>query len=356
MKKIAEIIKKIFGTIADCLVPTLPIMIGVGMLNVTLILLSPTVTGILTEDSNTYIVLKFVADAGFYFLPIFVAISSAKVFKTDEFLAGVAGAMLVSPTFVSLVNEGKELTIFGLKIASTNYGNQVITSIILIWIMSYITRLLDRILIDNLRPVFKPVLSIVIMVPIGFCLIGPLGVWLGDKLVELILMLRNIAPFGNAILCAIIPFITISGLGGANLSAMLLLSATGCDEILFFSNVIYNNVLGFVVLALYLRDKKPDTLASAITSAVAGTSEPALFGYAIKDPKCIISLCVGDFVGALYAGFMGVKSYAMASFGIFGIVTTIGPDSSILHAAIAIALGCITGFTLNFILHTNKSK
>ena len=351
LNAIKQFLSKVLAVLVDCIVPTLPIMIGVGMLKVVLIIVGPLVLNVLSETSSTYTVLSFVSDAGYYFMPIYVAVSSAEVFKTNKFIAALVGAMLISPTFVELVNAGTSLTIFGLPIASTSYGNQVISSIIAILIMSYIYNFLDTKIIENLRPIIVPLITIVIMVPIAFCAIGPLGVWLGDKLVELIMLLNNIGPIGNAIMCAIIPFITIAGLGGANLSAMLLLASSGCDPILFYANVIYNNVLGFVTLALYLRNKKTDVLAAAITSSLAGTSEPALFGYVIKDTKALICLVVGDFVGGLLAGIISVKTYAMASFGIFGIMTTIGPESSILGATIAMAAGCITGFILSFITH-----
>ncbi|MBQ1323835.1 MAG: PTS transporter subunit EIIC, partial [Erysipelotrichaceae bacterium] len=252
-----------------------------------------------------------------------------------------------------LVAEGRSLSVFGLPIASTDYGNQVISSIIAVWLMSNIYHFLDKKLSDNLRPILLPLTTIILMVPIAFCLIGPLGVFLGNKLVELILWLKNLGPIGNAIMCAIIPFITIFGLGGANLSAMLLLASSGVDPILFFSNVLYNNILGFVTLALYLKDRKSETLAAAITSAVGGTSEPALFGIVMKDFKALSALSIGGFFAGLYAGMMGVKSYAMASFGTFGILTTIGPDSSILHAAIAMVIGCLIGFAITYVTHKN---
>ena len=354
-----EIYKKVnlaLSTLIECIVPTLPIMIGVGMLKVALIILGPLVLNILSENSDSYTVLSFVADAGYYFMPVYVAVSSADVFKVDRFLAAVIGAMLISPTFVKLVEEGRQLSVFGLPIASTSYGNQVISSIIAVWLMSYIYHFLQKILSDNLRPILLPLFSIVIMVPITFCAIGPVGVFLGDRLVDLILKLKDLGPLGNGIMCAIIPFITIGGLGGANLSAMLLLASTGVDPILFFANVLYNNILGFVTLALYLKDRKSETLASAITAALGGTSEPALFGIVMKDYKALAALSISGFFAGFYAGLMRVKSYAMASFGTFGIITTIGPDSSIFHAAIAMVIGCILGFVLTYLTHRKNDR
>lgn len=354
MKKVGSFIKKLFSTLADCIIPTLPIMIGVGMIKVLLILFGPTVLNLLKETSPTYIVLQFVSDAGYYFMPIYVGVSSAEVFKTNKFIGALMGGMLLAPAFVEIVEAGTPLSVFGLPIALTNYGNQVLSSIIAVWIMSFIYNFLDTHINKNFKALLTPLLTILIMIPIAFSLIGPLGVFLGNKLVDLILLLKNIGPIGNAIMCAIIPFITIVGLGGANLSAMLLLASTGCDPILFYSNVIYNNVLGFVTLALYLKDRKSETLAAAITSSVAGTSEPAIFGIVMKDTKAMISLVLGDFVAGLYAGITGVKAYAMASFGIFGIITTVGPESSIINAAIAMILGCVTGFITCLLLHNKK--
>lgn len=358
MKKLFTQIKtkvtKILSVLIDCIVPTLPVLIGVGMIKVLLIILGPLVTNILTEESNTYIVLDFVADAGYYFLPIYVAVSSADVFKTNKYVAALVGAMLVSPTYVELVATGNPLSIFGLPIALTDYSNQIISSIIAIWIMSYIYNFLESHLSNNIKPIVVPLVTIIVMIPIAFCAIGPLGVFLGDKLVKLILWLSGLGPIGNAIMCALIPYITILGLGGANISACLLLASTGCDPIMFFSNVLYNNILGFIALAIYLRDNKPDTLAAAITSAVAGISEPALFGAVIKKPKALAILTISCFCGGLYAGIAGVKSYALASFGTFGLMTTIGPDSSILQATIALAIGASIGFALMFLSNKNK--
>ena len=353
---ISSTISKVLSALVDCIIPTMPILIGVGMLKVILIILGPSALNILSESSDTFTVLSFVADAGYYFMPVYVAVSSADTFKTNRYIAALTGAMLISPVFVELVDAGRELTIFCLPIASTHYGNQVISSIIAVWILSYIHNGLQKYLPESIQPIVVPLVSIVAMVPISFCLIGPIGVFLGNRLVDLIMWLKNLGPIGNAIMCAIIPFITIAGLGGANLSAMLLLASTGVDPILFFSNVLYNNILGFVTLALYIRDKKAETLASAITAALGGTSEPALFGIVMKDVKALMALCIGGFFGGLYSGITGVKSYAMASFGTFGIITTIGPNSSIINAAISMIIGCIIGFVLCYVTHRKNDE
>lgn len=349
MKKIINFFSKIFKALSSCVVPVVPVLIGAGMLKVLLVILGPSLLNILQESDNTYIAISFVADAGYYFLPIFIAVSSADYFKTNKYIAGLMGAMLLAPGFVELVNQNAPISIFNIPITPVLYGNEILPPIIIVFIEKNIYSFIDKHTNKNLKDIIVPLLTIIIMIPIAFCAIGPIGVFLGKGLTNLTLKLRTLGPIGNGIFAAIIPFVILFGLGGADLAVMLSISSTGPDPICFFGNVIYNCVLGFAVLALYIRNKKPETLASSIAATVCGTSEPALFGEAIKNKYIFISLIIGDFVGGVVSGIFQVKTFAVASFGIFGTITTIGPDSSILLAILSIAIACATSFTISFI-------
>ena len=54
--------------------------------------------GVLTQDSGMYMVLSAVADAVFYFLPIFLGYNMTARLGADPFLGLVIGASLVYPT------------------------------------------------------------------------------------------------------------------------------------------------------------------------------------------------------------------------------------------------------------------
>jgi PTS system beta-glucosides-specific IIC component len=75
-------IKTVGSNILDALVgsitPALPAIICAGMIKMFLMLLGPSLIGLLSEKSGTYQVLNFVGDAGFYFLPVFLGYTSAK--------------------------------------------------------------------------------------------------------------------------------------------------------------------------------------------------------------------------------------------------------------------------------------
>ena len=158
MKKVFEIVKKVLSILCECIIPVLPIMIGVGMIKVLLIIVGPIVLNLLNETDSTYIVLNFVAEAGYYFMPIYIGFSAAEIFKTQKYLGGLVGAMLISPTFVEIVKTGTPLTFLKLPIALTDYGNQILSSFIAVWIMSYIYKFFEKYIpnfsrFDSINPI-----------------------------------------------------------------------------------------------------------------------------------------------------------------------------------------------------------
>lgn len=354
MKRIAKLFDDFCKTIAGCVAPVVPVLVGSGMLRVVLILLGPNAFDILKECDNTFIVLSFVADAGYYFLPIYISISSAEYFKTNKYISALMGGILVIPTFIDYINQGVNLSVFKLPIAPVLYANQILPSIIIIFFEKNVLMFFDNHISENIKGIFVPLLTIVVMTPIAYCVVGPLGIILGNGLKNLILFLTNIGPIGIAIYAALMPFIIIFGLGGTNLTIILSIIANGPDPICFFSNVIFNCTVGCVAIAKYLRDKKPDSLAAGITGIMGGISEPALYGAAAKDRKAMFATISGCFIGGFLSGLFGVKSFTVASFGVFGIVATIGKDSSIVYAAISLLVACFIGFNLYLISHKKK--
>lgn len=356
MKKILGIIDKIFKTLAGCVTPAVPILIGVGMLKVGLILFGPSVLGILQESDNTYVVLTFVADAGYYFLPIYIAVASAEYLNTSKYIAALMGGVLLSPKFVELINEGASLTVFGLPIASISYANEILPSIVIVCIESYIYKFIDSLVTEKFKNIIVPLFVIIIMVPIIFCAVGPLGILLSQGLTKLILALTKIGPFGVGIYAALLPFAVMFGLGGTNLTVILSIASQGADPICFFSNVIYNCTVGSVALAYYVKHKDAESLAAGVTGIVGGISEPALFGVALKDRKALLATVIGNFVGGFLVGLFKVKTFAVASFGVLGVIATIGEGSSIVLASISLLAACATGFVLYYLSQINKKN
>src|SRR5699024_7405931 len=93
-----SLVDKVLSAITGSIAPVIPLLAGVGIGKVLLLVLS--LSGILAEDSQTYIMLKFIFDTGFYFMPAFIGFSAAKIFNTNQFLGAFLGLCLVNPVWM----------------------------------------------------------------------------------------------------------------------------------------------------------------------------------------------------------------------------------------------------------------
>ncbi|MFR9255816.1 MAG: hypothetical protein ACLVJ6_10140 [Merdibacter sp.] len=71
--------------------------------------------------------INFVANAAFYFLPVFVGFFAAKKFGANVALGAMLGAALIHPTFVSMVTAGDAGAI-RLPIYSASYSSTIVRS------------------------------------------------------------------------------------------------------------------------------------------------------------------------------------------------------------------------------------
>mgnify|MGYP001163112707 FL=1 len=166
-------IAQLLDTIAGMFVPIVPVMAGAGMIKVIVSL--STMFGWLTSQDSTYQFLSIFGDTIFYFLPVILAASAAKKFKTNQYLAMTVGATLISPTFVDLVAAAREagtgLSLFGLPVTLASYSSSVIPIILAVWFLSYVEPLANRYTPAVVRIFVAPMLTLLIVLPVTFLFI-----------------------------------------------------------------------------------------------------------------------------------------------------------------------------------------
>ena len=81
LDKKENVINKAFAFISGCITPTLPVLIGSGLISAILELLSN--FNVLTTDSPTYVLLNALANATYTYLPVMVAFAGARRLKTN---------------------------------------------------------------------------------------------------------------------------------------------------------------------------------------------------------------------------------------------------------------------------------
>src|SRR5690554_6053928 len=92
-QNIFDILGSIFG-------PIISIIIGAGILQALRDILLT--LGVIEQVSSSYIFLNAMGDAVFYFLPIFLAFSAARVFGASPYMAASVAAFLVYPSITEL--------------------------------------------------------------------------------------------------------------------------------------------------------------------------------------------------------------------------------------------------------------
>ena len=90
-------------------------------------------------------------------------------------LGGYVGAILMVPDFVAFATSGEAFTVFGIPCTVTNYAQTVLPSMLSVFFLSIIYKLINKIMPDTLTTVFTPFLSMLISLPFILCLLAPLG-------------------------------------------------------------------------------------------------------------------------------------------------------------------------------------
>ncbi len=170
------IVNRIIATMSAVFAPFVYILAAAGILQGCLILINLAVPSF--ANTGTYEVLSLMSWAPFTFLPIFIAVTAAKHFKCNQFVAIACCAALVSPSLTELagrVAEGETIRLLGMKLAETTYTSSVLPPLLLVWVLSYLEKFIEKHLPDAVKALFTPFLCILIMVPLTLLIIGPIS-------------------------------------------------------------------------------------------------------------------------------------------------------------------------------------
>lgn len=347
-----SLMDRFFDAISGIFTPIIPMLTAAGMLKALLVLLK--FAGILTEKAPSYQFLSFVSDAGFYFLPIFVAISTAMRLKTNVFLAGMVGAALIHPNFVALVAKGASVSLFGLKIPNVTYQSSVIPSILAIWFMSYVEKFADRISPKVIKFLMKPLVTLLIVIPFTFFIFGPLGSFIGNILAGFFEFLNHHVPWlVSTLMGALFPLLVMTGMHWSFTPIIVQSYATYHYEAIMGPGSFVSNICqGAAALAVALKSKElkmKEIASSAGVTALLGVTEPALFGVTLKVKNVLYCVMAGGAVGGLYSGLNGVVRYTAGTPGLASFAVFIGKNPlNIVNAFVSVGIGFIVTFGLTW--------
>lgn len=340
---------RIVDSITGCMTPMIPALTAAGMMKVVLTLL--TTFQLVSQDSSTYQVINFIGDAAFYFMPFLIAANAAKVFGVNQSLALIIAGVFQHPNFTAMMASGEPIDFFSIPVTPMTYCYSVIPVILMVWIMSYIVKLVDRITPRIVKLILHPTLTILISAPIAIIIVGPLGGIIGNALAVAIEFLSAKLGFVIVgILSAAFPFIVMTGMHHALTPVGLNAIATGGDALIFVSQVCSNVAQGGAALAVAFRSKNENMkqLASASgVSALMGITEPALYGVTLKLKRPVVAAAIAAGIGGIVGGLLHVTLY-IAQNCLLAIPAFIGEKgmSNLLYGLIMILVSFVGSFVL----------
>ncbi|EME3501440.1 PTS glucose transporter subunit IIA [Enterococcus faecium] len=343
---------RVLGAITDIFQPIIPAICGAGMLKAVLALV--VFLKWLTTDSQTYQLLSLLADSAFYFLPIMLAITSAKRFHANPFFSAVLGGMLIHPNFVAMVAAGNPIKFLDIPVKAVSYGAAVVPPILIVLVMSYVEKYAKKIVPDAVKVFLVPLIVFLVTAPLAWIIIGPLGAIVGDVLLVIFEFFNNQARWVLPVLMgAFTPFFVMTGMHYSFMPVQLAQYATLGYGTLLGPGMLASNIsqagASFAV-GLKTKDKVMKTTAfSAATTALFGITEPALYGVTMKLKKPLWVVVLSGGIAGLFAGLTNMRTYASATAGILALPVYITDDlSNVMNAAICILIALIVSFVLTF--------
>ncbi|WP_028042968.1 PTS transporter subunit EIIC [Candidatus Stoquefichus massiliensis] len=356
-------VNRILDGIAGCLTPIIPILICAGLIKMIVALIGPSMLNLVSESSDIFRLFTFVGDAGFYFFPVFVGLSGAKKFGCNPMIALFMGCILLHPSFVDIVNQGNPFSVYGIPMTLTQYSSTVLPMIMITFVMSYLEKYLRKWIPDAVSTLFVPLLTILMMLPIGLCVLGPLGSVLGIYIGEVLMWLRDIfGPFGVALIGAVYILIVATGMHLPLMTtAIVSMTTIGYDNTVLVGAIVAVYTSMAVSLGVMLKSKNAQTkslgLSCFISQFLGGVGEPTIFGIMFRYRKTLIYSMIGTFIGGLYAAFMNVAVYFAGSSNFLMALSYSGENTgSLIHGWIACAIGFTVTFALMLVLGFESEK
>ncbi|HGK3902861.1 TPA: beta-glucoside-specific PTS transporter subunit IIABC [Klebsiella pneumoniae] len=334
--------------------PLIPAISGAGMVKALLALL--VVFNLIGKEEKTYVVINFMSDAVFYFLPILLAYNAASKLKCNPILAAVLGGILLHPQFVQLRLTGDPIEIFGLPVRLVNYGSSVVPILLIVWLQSFVERFLNTIVPNAIKIIFVPMLTLMFVGIIGLTLLGPLGGYIGDYIALAFVGLQSVGSWTVVFLVATLwPILVMFGIHfSITPLSIAQLTTLKVENIIGPGAMIANISQAVAALVVGFRTQDNTTRQIARSSgitALMGITEPALYGVNLPKKYPLIACMTGAACGGLYAGITDVYRYAVGSSGLPALPLYLGENLwNIFNILIALLISVIVTAILTYIL------
>ena len=350
------ILDAVIGYVASAVTPLVPGLIGGGMLKVILLLIGYAWPAFL--ETGTYTVMSWVANAPFYFMPIFVAWGAAVKLGATPIYAMAGAASMLTPEFMTLVADKGSIDLLGIELELIKYQQQLLPALLIALAAYFIEKGLNKVIPGVLRPVLVGSLTMGLTMILGFTVLGPLGYNVGSAISGVFVFLGSTAgPVAVALLAGVMPYLVMTGMHHAISPFMAQSIANpGYDPIFRPSFILHNMAEGGACLGVGLRSKdsefRSECFSLAFGCIVAGVTEPAIYGVNLRLKKPLIGVSAGGAVGGVVTALLGARAYTMGYSTIMALPIF---EDTFVAMLIGIIVAIVVSCAVTFVLGTDES-
>lgn len=353
-KKKMSFREKSLDLISGIMMPAIGILCACGMLkglNSILLYL-----GLYSDADGIYILLNAIGDSIFFFFPVVIGFNTAKKLDMNPFLGLIIGAALCYPTI-----NGTDVPLFGHMINVT-YTSTLLPVILIVALAKPLESFFNRVIPDMVKTFITPMLVLLIALPVGFVVIGPIANLISNGISQGVLSIYKLSPiFAGFLVGGLWQVMIVFGVHIVLVVLCITNIISGTpDPILAFTTFVTFTTTG-MIFAMWLKTKDKTLKQIALPAWISGffgVTEPAIYGILLPRMKHFVLSCLCGAVAGAATAALGLKYHTMAGMGLFEIPALLDPTQpgkSLVHALIAAAISLFVGFAVTFITFKDEA-
>lgn len=356
--KSGNVFTRALNTMAVIVNPIVIALAGAGMIKALLVILTTTL-GVLDNTGSTYMILSAAGNSVFYFLPLFLAFSSAKAFNCNPYISVAIVAALMEPNFTGLMqNAGDVSSFIGIPVVLMKYSGTLVPAIIAVLVYSKLEKILKKFIPKSIELFALSFVALIIMVPLSVIVIGPIGVYLANGIGNFV----NLMSTQNGLVTGFVigggwTLLVMIGIHWGVVPIMINnISTYGFDYIRPMVAAATFGSAG-AAFGVFLKAKKKETKAFALSAVVpallGGVTEPIIYGISLKYKKPFIAQIIGGAIAGAFMGAMHTKAFVY----VFPALTTLPAfvGDTFLYYVIGIILAFAITAVLTYIFGIDES-
>jgi PTS system beta-glucosides-specific IIC component len=296
------------------------------------------------SGNSTFQLVSLAFSLIFTLFPVFIAWSAARALKCNEAVAMIIGSLMVAPDLLAyMAGSGERISFLGIPVMRQtwmlgnasewySYSGTVIPALLAVLVLYLLERLLYVLFNEEVGAVAVPLLSLLVMIPLTLCIIGPVGLFAGKGALFLYQKAEAASPIaGGALIGGLWSLLLLFG---AQKSILPIagndLLTTGRQTLLGYAGAAIFAQAG-AAMGVMIRTKNSKTRttagASLLAAVIGGVSDPASVGINLRFKRPMLAAIIAGAAGGAFMGYGGILGDQAVNYGLVSLFFTYSVDT-----------------------------